>query len=106
MLTANTNHTQPPSTTNPNNHPVRIDTSRCGHVVVTAPLYRGDGRDRTFSVNLEENVFHCFASCCGQAGDVIDLWAQLQQMTLRAAALDLVQTFGVEAALATEKRHG
>jgi hypothetical protein len=39
------------------------------------PLHRGDGRSRTFSVNLDDNVFHCFASCCGKEGDVIDLWA-------------------------------
>jgi hypothetical protein len=30
---------------------------------------------RTFSVNLEENVFHCFDKHCGRTGDVIDLWA-------------------------------
>jgi DNA primase len=70
------------------------------------PLHRGDGRSRTFSVNLEENVFHCFAACCGKEGDVIDLWAARHQLTLRAAAVDLVQTFGVEPAAATEKRHG
>jgi transposase len=70
------------------------------------PLHRGDGRSRTFSVNLADNVFHCFAACCGKEGDVIDLWAQLHQMTLRAAAVELVQTFGVEPAAATEKRHG
>jgi len=69
------------------------------------PLHRGDGRSRTFSVNLEENVFHCFASCCGKEGDVIDLWAARHQLSLRAAAVDLVQTFGVEPAAATEKRH-
>jgi hypothetical protein len=70
------------------------------------PLHRGDGRSRTFSVNLDDNVFHCFASCCGQEGDVIDLWAQLHPMTLRAAAVDLLQTFTVEPAPTTEKRHG
>jgi hypothetical protein len=26
------------------------------------PLHRGDGRGRTFSVNLEGHVFHCFDS--------------------------------------------
>jgi hypothetical protein len=72
----------------------------------TCPLHRGDGRGRTFSVNLDDNVFHCFEARCGKEGDVIDLWAGLHQMPLRAAAVDLVQTFGLEAAPATEKRHG
>jgi transposase len=72
------------------------------------PIHRADGRGRTFSVNLEENVFHCFDARCGKQGDVIDLWAELHQMNLRAAALDLVRTFDLEPApaTATEKRHG
>jgi DNA primase len=72
------------------------------------PIHRGDGRGRTFSVNLEEHVFHCFDAACGQQGDVIDLWAALHRMSLREAALDLVQTFQLEPAprSQTEKRHG
>jgi transposase len=72
------------------------------------PIHRGDGRGRTFSVNLAENVFHCFEGRCGKQGDVIDLWAAVHQLSLRAAALDLVRTFALEPAPApgTEKRHG
>jgi transposase len=72
------------------------------------PIHRGDGRGRTFSVNLDDNVFHCFDARCGQQGDVIDLWAALHHLNLRAAALDLVNTFGLEPAPphGTEKRHG
>jgi transposase len=72
------------------------------------PIHRGDGRGRTFSVNLTENVFCCFDSRCGKQGDVIDLWAALKQMSLREAALDLVRTFDLEPARAKgpEKRHG
>lgn len=72
------------------------------------PIHRGDGRGRTFSVNLSENVFCCFDSRCGKQGDVIDLWAAMRQMSLREAALDLVRTFELEPAprRATEKRHG
>jgi hypothetical protein len=62
------------------------------------PIHRGDGRGRTFSVNLKDNVFICFDSRCGKQGDVIDLWAALQQMDLRGAAIDLVRTFGLEPA--------
>jgi transposase len=72
------------------------------------PIHRGDGRGRTFSVNLQENVFRCFEAQCGKQGDVIDLWAALHQMDLRGAAVDLVNTFGLEAAppRGTEKRNG
>jgi hypothetical protein len=70
------------------------------------PIHRGDGRGRTFSVNLTDNVFTCFDTHCGKQGDVIDLWAALHQMDLRAAAVDLVRTFGLEPAPRTEKRNG
>jgi hypothetical protein len=53
-------------------------------------------------------VFHCFEGRCGRQGDVIDLWAAVHQLSLRAAAVDLVRTFALEPAPATgtEKRHG
>jgi transposase len=72
------------------------------------PIHRGDGRGRTFSVNLNDDVFTCFDARCGKRGDVIDLWAALRQMDVRAAAIDLVRTFGLEPAPAqrTEKRDG
>jgi transposase len=72
------------------------------------PLHRGDARGRTFSVNLDDNVFQCFDSRCGQKGDVIDLWAAVHGLSLREAALDLVRTFGLEPAPrhGTEKRNG
>jgi transposase len=72
------------------------------------PIHRGDGRGRTFSVNLDANVFHCFAKECGAKGDVIDLWSALHHLTLREAAVDLVQTFQLEPAPTpgTEKRNG
>jgi len=72
------------------------------------PLHRGDARGRTFSVNLDANVWQCFAKECGRKGDVIDLWAAVQGLSLRAAALELVQTFGLEPAprSGTEKRNG
>jgi transposase len=72
------------------------------------PLHRGDARGRTFSVNFDAGVWHCFAKGCGRRGDVIDLWAAAQGLSLRAAALELVQTFGLEPAprSGTEKRNG
>jgi transposase len=62
------------------------------------PLHRGDGRGRTFSVNLDKNVFHCFDTACSKKGDVIDLWASVNAMSLRQAAIDLVRTFHLEPA--------
>jgi transposase len=72
------------------------------------PIHRGDARGRTFSVHLEDGVFHCFDKNCGQKGDVIDLWAAVRGLSLRAAALDLVQTFGLGPSplRGTEKRNG
>jgi transposase len=72
------------------------------------PLHRGDARGRTFSVNLDEHVFCCHAKGCGRHGDVLDLWAAVHGLSLRAAAVDLVNTFGLEPAPrpGTEKRNG
>jgi transposase len=70
------------------------------------PIHRGDGRGRTFSVNLDDNVFHCFDAACARHGDIIDLWAAVKGMSLRDAALDLIQTFNLEPAPGTEKRNG
>ena len=44
-------------------------------------------RSRTFSVNLAENVYHCFK--CGSAGGQLELWAAMNGMSVYAAALDL-----------------
>ncbi len=70
------------------------------------PIHRGDGRGRTFSVNLDDNVFACHQ--CKAQGDAIDLWAALHRQNLRQAALDLVRTFNLEPAPTkrTEKRNG
>jgi transposase len=72
------------------------------------PIHRADGRGRTFTINLDQNVFHCFDKNCAAKGDVIDLWAALHHLSLRQAAIDLVRTFHLEPAPAqgTEKRNG
>ena len=64
----------------------------------TCPIHRGDARGRTFSVHLDQGVFQCFDKSCAKKGDVIDLWAAVHTMSLRAAALDLVRTFNLEPA--------
>jgi hypothetical protein len=72
------------------------------------PVHRGDGRGRTFGVNLEEDVFQGFDERCGAKGDVIDLWAALHRQSLREAAADLARTFHLEPSprRGTEKRNG
>jgi hypothetical protein len=62
----------------------------------TCPIHRGDARGQSFSVHLTENVFCCHDKACGKKGDVIDLRASVHRMSLRDAALDLVETFHLE----------
>ena len=54
-----------------------------------------NSRKRSFSVNLKKNVFRCHNPACEIHGNVLDLWAELHQQELYAAALDLARTFGI-----------
>jgi DNA primase len=51
-------------------------------------------RSRSFSVDLSHGVCHCFQ--CGFAGNQIQLWAALREMTVYEAAVNLCQEAGVE----------
>jgi transposase len=51
--------------------------------------------ERTFSVNIKENMFKCFNSECGVQGNALDLWAAMHRLPLYEAALDLAETFGL-----------
>lgn len=51
---------------------------------------------RPFSVNTTRNIFQCFESSCGAAGNVLEFWRLVKNLPLREAAWDLVQTFGLE----------
>ena len=44
---------------------------------------------RVFSVNLADQIFHCFK--CGRSGNALDLWIQATRQTPYDAALDLCQ---------------
>jgi transposase len=50
-------------------------------------------RQRTLSVHLAKNVFHCFEASCAAQGNVLDLWAAVRHLPLYEAALDLAATF-------------
>jgi len=54
---------------------------------------------------LYADVFAADAACA-KIGDVIDLWASVNGMSLRQAALDLIRTFNLEPTPGTETRHG
>jgi DNA primase len=43
--------------------------------------------DRSFSVHLARQVYHCFA--CRRHGNALDLWAAFRRLSLPHAALDL-----------------
>jgi transposase len=51
--------------------------------------------ERTFSVNLDKNIFKCFHSECAVQGNALDLWAAVHRLPLYEAALDLAETFGL-----------
>lgn len=60
------------------------------------PIHKASGAaSRSFSVNLDKNIFQCFAAECGARGDVLDLWAAIHQLPLPAAAAHLARTFGL-----------
>jgi DNA primase len=60
------------------------------------PLHKSrNERGRTFSVNLQRNIFRCFNPTCAAQGNVLDLWAAYHDLPLHEAALHLAETFGV-----------
>jgi transposase InsO family protein len=58
------------------------------------PLHgSSSGTSRCFSVNLSDQIFHCFK--CGRSGNAMDLWAQATKQTPYDAAIDLCQHLGI-----------
>jgi len=53
------------------------------------------GTSRCFSVNLNEQKFHCFK--CGRSGNALDLWAHANRLTPYDAALDLCRRLNIPA---------
>jgi transposase InsO family protein len=51
------------------------------------------GTARCFSVNLEQQTFHCFK--CGRSGNALDLWAHATGQGPYDAALDLCSRLGI-----------
>jgi len=69
------------------------------------PLHGPDReKSRSFSVNLDKNVFRCLNPTCAAQGNALDLWAQHCGLPLYEAALTLADTFGL--AIQPEQRRG
>lgn len=58
---------------------------------------------KTFSVNLDKQVFRCLHPECAAQGNVLDLWAAIHKLPLRDAAIHLAETFHIE--LSAPPRH-
>jgi transposase InsO family protein len=52
---------------------------------------------RCFSVNIDQNMFHCFK--CGRSGNALDLWAEATRQTPYDAAIDLCGRLNIPAPL-------
>jgi transposase len=69
------------------------------------PIHKSEKtNDRSFSVNLDKNVFKCFRPSCKTQGNVLDFWAAVHQQTLHQAALHLAETFDLP--IQPEQRRG
>jgi DNA primase len=57
------------------------------------PFHQGDRRQRTLSIHLGKNAFHCFQADCQAQGNALDFWAAYHRLPLYEAALHLAETF-------------
>ena len=61
------------------------------------PLHGSNrSQSRTFAVNLQKNVFHCFHRTCEAQGNTLDFWAAVHGLTIHEAALNLAETFHLQ----------
>jgi transposase len=58
---------------------------------------------RSFSVNLDQQIFRCFHAECSAQGNVLDLWAAVHRLPLYEAALHIVKTFALQLTLNREE---
>jgi transposase len=63
----------------------------------SCPFHSEPGsKSRSFSVNPQKNVYHCFRKDCNQSGNVLDFWANYHKMPLHKAAFNLAETFNLQ----------
>jgi putative transposase len=69
-------------------------SDRAGQQRGPCPLHGSThGTACCFSVNTQAHTFHCFK--CGRSGNVLDLWATANRVTIYDAAVDLCQRLHV-----------
>lgn len=63
----------------------------------TCPIHKSSSeRSRSFSVNVETNVFQCFG--CGGKGNQLDLYVAVTGLPIYEAALDLARRLDIDCA--------
>ena len=60
------------------------------------PIHGSSEQSRTFSVNVERNVFRCFKPACDVKGNQLDLYALATGLPLLEAAHELCRRAGVQ----------
>jgi transposase len=60
------------------------------------PFHDGDRRQRTLSVHVGKNSFHCFHADCQAHGNALDFWATYHRLPLYEAALHLADVFRLQ----------
>jgi len=55
------------------------------------PFHDGDRRQRTLSIHLGKNAFHCFHADCQRQGNALDFWAAYHRLPLYEAALHVAE---------------
>jgi DNA primase len=71
-------------------------THQCGDQWYGAcPMHASTAtRPRVFSVNLRKGCYYCHK--CHRKGDQFDLWADVSEMPIREATIDLCHQLGTE----------
>jgi putative transposase len=69
---------------------LRINANHAAQHRGPCPLHgSSSGTSRSFSANLDKQIFHCFK--CGRSGNALELWAHANQQTIYDAAIDLCE---------------
>jgi DNA primase len=61
------------------------------------PIHKSTNqKSRSFSVNLERNVFQCFKAGCEAKGNQLDLYAQAAGQEIYPATIELCEKLGIQ----------
>lgn len=59
------------------------------------PIHKGSRDSKSFTVNVQKNVFQCFSSDCRARGNVLEFVAAMERCNIRTAALRLADWFKI-----------